>query len=258
MFFAMEIDHSGNVGIDTTNPAARLDVNGGALVGTSPVGGDMGVGTINIGGNYYINGIPISTFIDAPSDGNLYARRDAGWDSIGAGAGTISDLGFLLSSISVEVTNTGGDNTILPRATIVDAGVMAAADKVTLESALQSANLGSSRSSTAYTVTMDVGSNATLFSASSAEAGVMSAAQVQQLNSLVSDAIRDTDFTANGLMVRTSSGSYASRTLSKGSLGGVTVVNGNGGGDLTVELHYAIGTGPPSGTPVDGQLYFRY
>ena len=83
-------------------------------------------GNVNLGAgfNYYINGIPISTFIDAPSDGNIYGRQNAAWVSLGSGTGTVSDLASSPTTTQVTITNTGGDNAIILGATASIAGVM--------------------------------------------------------------------------------------------------------------------------------------
>jgi hypothetical protein len=73
-------------------------------------------------------------------------------------------------------------------------------------------------------------------------------------------AIEDGDFTSNGLMTRTASGTYTSRTLTAGTTaGGITVTNGNGvSGNPTVDLDYTLSTSAPSGTPAKGRCWFRY
>ena len=47
-----------NVGIGTTNPQAKLDVQGGGMIAGNPTGGDMGAGTINAE-EVYVNGVAI-------------------------------------------------------------------------------------------------------------------------------------------------------------------------------------------------------
>ena len=116
-------------------------MNGGLLVGGAPTGLDQGVGTVNITGNYYINGVPISTFIDAPSDGNIYGRQNAGWTSLGAGTGTVSDLSLTnRTSTQNTINNTGGDNVILLEATASVAGIMTTAQVTKLAGIADDAN----------------------------------------------------------------------------------------------------------------------
>lgn len=101
-------------------------------------------------------------------------------------------------------------------------------------------------------------------------------------NVAAAGAIMDGDFSANGMMVRTASGTYASRTVTAGT--GIAVTNGNGAsGNPTVALSsgaqaslaladtavqpgglgplatraYSSGTGDPSGGS-DGDLYLKY
>jgi hypothetical protein len=120
-------ENTGNVGIGDPIPLAKLTIGGGGVV-VDPLAtdGDKGLGTINVSGNYYVNGVPISGFIDAPSDGTVYGRKDALWFSLGAGAGTVSDLAAAPTANQVTITNTGGNNAIIPEATESIAGVMTA------------------------------------------------------------------------------------------------------------------------------------
>lgn len=71
-------------------------------------------------------------------------------------------------------------------------------------------------------------------------------------------AIEDSDFSSNGLMTRTGSGAYTSRTLTAGN--GVAVTNGNGvSGNPTVATSYTLSTSAPSGDPgVTGHVWYRY
>lgn len=99
-------------------------------------------GNVNVraGFNYYIDGVPISTFIDAPADGNLYARKDNAWSSIGAGAGTVSDLSLSRTSTQNTINNTGGDDVTLLGASTTLAGVMTADEHNKLEDIEPNAN----------------------------------------------------------------------------------------------------------------------
>jgi hypothetical protein len=111
----------------------RIDQGGRLMVGTATPAGVAGSINIAAGANYHINGIPISTFIDAPSDGNLYARKDAAWSSIGSGAGTVSDLSMTQGAVNSVINNTGGTDATILAATTLASGVMTAADKLKLD-----------------------------------------------------------------------------------------------------------------------------
>jgi hypothetical protein len=104
------VAENGNVGIGQTVPAYKLEVNG----------------DINLSGayNFYINGSPISVFVDAPADGNTYGRNNNAWVQVSGGGGTISNLASAPSTNYVDITNTGGTDARILDATASRAGVM--------------------------------------------------------------------------------------------------------------------------------------
>jgi len=106
----------------------RISVDGKVGIGLTPVTTPATkaqllqvAGGINIGNgfNYYIDGVPISSFIDSAHDGTMYARRDGAWVSLGASAGTVSDLSWHGATMDGTIQNTGGTNVIIPIAEIL-------------------------------------------------------------------------------------------------------------------------------------------
>jgi hypothetical protein len=70
-------------------------------------------------------------------------------------------------------------------------------------------------------------------------------------------AIMDSNFSANGLMVRTASGAYVSRTLIEGN--GINIDDPGGvAAAPKIELDYTLSTSAPSGSAPVGRLWFRY
>ena len=119
----MRLTSGGRLGLLTDDPQATLHVNGGGVFGSTSLVG-LGTGTVNVSGNYYINGIPISTFVDVP-DAQIYARTQGSWVLLGTGVGTVSDLSLInRTSTTNEIGNTGGDNVVLLEATDSVAGLM--------------------------------------------------------------------------------------------------------------------------------------
>lgn len=110
-------------------------------------------------------------------------------------------------------------------------------------------NLGASYAATTVTVTSDTGNDVTIDPADTDSAGVMTDAMFDKLDGIeagadVTDAtnvaaagaIMDGDFTTDGIMARTASGVYASRTIT-GTTNRVTVTNGDGdAGNPTLDV----------------------
>ena len=121
-----------------------------------------------------------------------------------------------------------------------------------------STNLTLNRTASAVTIYSDTGTDVTINEADSTDAGVMTTTHHDNLDDLVANAIKDGDFTSNGLMIRTADGSYTSREITGGNE--ITVSNGTGvSGDPTVALTRSItsGTGAASGGS-NGDIHFRY
>ena len=155
-----------------TLTSMQLNSDGGmTLPATTVTGGSQGSGSINVSGNYYINGVPISSFVDAPADGNLYARKDNAWSSIGVGAGTVSDLSYSRDASIVNILNTGGDDTVIPAATVSLAGVQTAVDKQKLDNIEPNANY--------YIHPSGVGAGLSIDTGTLAGANVVSRVQVE-------------------------------------------------------------------------------
>lgn len=149
------------------------------------VGGSINVGA---GQNFFINGIPIETFTDAPADSKIYGRSNNAWVEITAGGGgTITNLSTDYFSTYVTVVNSGGQDTNINAATAALAGLMTAADKVKLDAAVESVDLANTRDSTSVTITNTAGNNTTLAAATTGLAGVLTAADKSKLNSALED-----------------------------------------------------------------------
>jgi len=89
-------------------------------------------GSVNVTGNFYVNGNPVAGLADAPSDTQVYGRKDAAWVVV-SGGGSVSDLAAVVAPTQVTITNTGGLDATIPAANSSDAGVMTAAHVQTLE-----------------------------------------------------------------------------------------------------------------------------
>ena len=134
-------DHDGTYGaLGTTNVWTENQLFQGSLgLGGANIDGSYvlnATGSINLsaGSNFFVNGVPISTFIDAPNDGFIYGRQSLGWVQIDAGGGgTVTNLTNVPSTTNVAINNSGGDNTTIPGATVSAAGVLSASDKIKLD-----------------------------------------------------------------------------------------------------------------------------
>ena len=171
----MRLTNAGNLGIGITGPTYKLEVNG----------------DVNLSGayNYYINGVPIETFVDAPADGQTYGRNNNAWVLVSGGGGTISNLAAVPTTDYVDITNTGGDDARVLGASVSQAGVMTTALVSQLNSALQSGDvdLANTRNSTSVTITNTAGNNTTISAATTSLAGVMTAADKSKLNDVPTD-----------------------------------------------------------------------
>lgn len=110
-------------------------------------------------------------------------------------------------------------------------------------------NLGATLSATDVIITSDTGNDATIPAADTTNAGVMTEAMFDKLagiealadvtdaaNVAAAGAIMDGDFSANGVMIRTASGSHTSRTIT-GTANRVVVTNGDGvSGNPTLDV----------------------
>lgn len=115
----------------------------------------------------------------------------------GAQVNVATNLSRSLTSTTVTVTSSTGNNTSIPAATTSLAGVMAATDKSKLNGIETGAqvnvgtNLGSSYSATTVTVTSSTGVNVGLAGATTSQAGVMTAADKTKLNAVGTNANRN-------------------------------------------------------------------
>lgn len=130
-------------------------------------------------------------------------------------------------------------------------------------------NISISRTATAVTVNSDTGSDGTISAASASYAGVLTSSLYNKLNAIESNAdvtdatnvaaagaVMDSDFSADGIMVRTGSGSYASRSISAGA--GISVSNGDGdAGNPTISADYTVSSSGPSGSPSNGHVWYK-
>ena len=164
---------NGNMGIGAaSNPSYGLNVAGSLNLGS--------------GSNYFINGSPISVFVDAPSDGEIYGRQNAGWViTAGGEGGTVTNLSMQYAASSATIVNSGGASTTINAATTSLAGLMTSSDKTLLGTFLTRVDLSQNRTTTTVTITNTGGNGVILPSATTSFAGVMTAAQVSTLNSVI-------------------------------------------------------------------------
>lgn len=146
-------------------------------------------GSINVGSgsNFFVNGSPIEVFVEAPQDGEVYGRQNAGWVLISIDGGTISNLGANYFTNYVVITNSGGVDATLNAATTSLAGVMSDTDKVKLDAAITAANLSLAKTTTDNTISNDAGTGVALTPATASVAGLLSAADKVALDAKDAD-----------------------------------------------------------------------
>jgi hypothetical protein len=177
-------------------------------------------GSINVGSgsNFFVNGVPVETFVDAPADGEIYGRQNNAWVvTAGGEGGTVSNLSMSYASNSATINNSGGLSTAINSATTSLAGLMSSSDKTLLGTFLTTVDLSYTRTSTTVTITNTGGNNVTLPAASTSNAGVMTASDKTALNNALIDG--DVDLSLS----RNSTSNTISNTAGNGvSLSGAT------------------------------------
>ena len=92
------------------------------------------------------------------------------------------DLDATADATNVTVTNTGGDDAVLPAATSTTAGVMTAANYNLLDSlSTNSTNLSTTQTATEVTINNSTGTDAVINPVTSTQAGVMTPTQLSQI-----------------------------------------------------------------------------
>ena len=169
-------------------------------------------GSVNLtggGSNYFINGVAIETFSEAPIDGEVYGRSNAGWVLVSIDGGTISNLTMSYSTNFVTINNSGGQDATINAATTLLAGVMSNTDKFNLDAAIQSVNLSLSRTNTGNTINNDQGDGVSLLAASSSFAGLMTAANWTTLSNAITSVNLGVSYGSTSVTITNDEGSNA-------------------------------------------------
>ena len=184
------IDHThpyvGLSGNESINGEKVFNNSMGIGVAVSPSYGLNVAGSINVGSgsNFFVNGAPLESFVDAPSDGNVYGRSNGGWVLVSAEGGTITNLSIGYYTNYVVVENTGGQDATINAATASLAGIMSSSDKAKLDAAISGADLSVTKSATQNVINNTGGSGVTLSGATASLAGLMTNADKSFLDSL--------------------------------------------------------------------------
>jgi hypothetical protein len=138
----MRITSAGDVGIGTSAPAARLDVNGTgnfAGNGTNILIGNVGCGSptagIGIGAvtcNTFALGMDGSqndTYINRPSGGKIHFREGNGTDQMSIAAGGNVEIGTLTPTAMLEVDTPGTSPSLIPFVVLPGDGVAGVCSK---------------------------------------------------------------------------------------------------------------------------------
>ena len=106
------------------------------IVEEIPSGGSINqVITKNSGTDYDISWQDSQGLSDAPSDGNQYARQDAGWVIVSEGTG-ITNLSFSRDATTLTVESDTGTNAVLPVAiAATSSGIVTGSDKTIIDDA---------------------------------------------------------------------------------------------------------------------------
>jgi hypothetical protein len=212
----------GLTGNETIAGEKQFDNNISVGVAVSPSYGLSCAGSINLGSgsNYFINGAPIETFVDAPLDGEIYGRQNGNWVLISIDGGTVTNLSTTYSTNFISLINSGGQDTTIAAATTSLAGVMTNADKQKVDAAITAANLSLSKNSTSNTINNDAGTGVSLSAATASVAGLMTASQKTALDNAVTSVNLSTSYGTSSFTIRSDEGADATVSAATGSLAG--------------------------------------
>ena len=213
----------GLTGNETVAGQKQFDDNISVGLAVSPSYGLNCAGSINvgIGSNFFVNGSPIETFVEAPVDGEVYGRQNAGWVLISIDGGTITNLSTTYATNFVSLINSGGQDTTIAAATTSLAGVMTNADKQKVDAAIEAVNLSLTRNSTSNTINNDQGTGVSLSAATSSFAGVMTAAQKQTLDSVITSVNLNESYGSTSVTITNDAGANAVISEASDSSAGV-------------------------------------
>lgn len=196
----------------------------------------------------------------------------------GAFANTNLSIGTRTST-TMEVVSSTGTNVNLPLVTTSLAGLMSASDKTVLDGLAggSATNISVTENVSTVSINSSTGSGDIIAAATTFAAGVMRSTDKSKLDGIetgadVTDAVNvaaagavmdtdgailDSDFGSTGIMIRQGTDTYTTTSLLAGN--GITIANTSGtAGNPTISLRYTISTNAPTGTPADGQIWFRY
>jgi hypothetical protein len=218
-------------GDETVHGEKRFNNAMGLGFAPSPFYAINSAGSINVGpgSNYFVNGVPISSFIDAPSDGQIYGRQNSSWVIINAGGGgTVSNLSSTYGSNYVTILNSGGTDVTINGVTPSIAGVMSGPDKTKLDSLTTGStksDLATTGNTTTVTITNTGGNNATIPAATFSAAGVMTANDKNLLAAASQGTNLGTQYDATSVQITSNTGNNTSILASTSSLAGIMTAN---------------------------------
>ena len=115
-------------------------------------------------------------------------------DGISDDATKETNLSTTLNTVEVVINSDTGTNATVPSATVTDAGVLSANDKIKLDSIQQGAevnvntDLGITTSASDATITSSTGNNVTIPAANTSQAGLLTSSDKSKLNSVANGA----------------------------------------------------------------------